>query len=377
MNFSKKIYKVFKSKFSFWRPPQKKYLILDGTNSFIFNEYLSKNEVSILDTRYESLNLYILLKLFFKFKFSFNDYINEYIKLSRCEFVISFFDNNVYFYQLKKNFRNKKFIIIQNGMRPDFFFQKLSKKKSLEVDYMLTFSDFYSKKFKENIEAKFITIGSFKNNNIAKKKLKENNIISFVSSGPSRADNITVFEKISLKNELYFYPETKLLPMISKFCDKNNYRLQILARSKNEKDFLYEKEFYNDILKSNKYDFIKTIHPSHIYEISDNSLLTISIYSAFGLEAIARGNRAVIFNLRDLASNIESLKLFWGYDKQKNKGPFWTNQLNENEVYRVLTKAIKSSDSEWNNYLKTIMPFLISKDEDNNFFKKILKNENI
>ena len=62
MNFIKKTIKIFNSEFFFRKPPQKKYLILDRSNSFIFNQYFTKNEVNILDTRYESINIYVLME---------------------------------------------------------------------------------------------------------------------------------------------------------------------------------------------------------------------------------------------------------------------------------------------------------------------------
>ena len=72
-----------------------------------------------------------------------------------------------------------------------------------------------------------------------------------------------------------------------------------------------------------------------------------------------------------------SLKLFWSNDKIAKKGSFWTNEITKNEVDRVLNFALTSSYSEWKKSLEIIIPFLVSQDEGNNSFKKILKNENI
>ena len=155
----------------FFPPKKKKYLILDRSQSTIFSNYLKKEDVNIMDTRYESINLLILLKTFLNFKFSFNDYIKEYIKNSGCEVIISFIDNKIFYYKLKRIFPQKTVILIQNGMRTEFFFKKLSKEKDLKLDYLLTFSNFYSKKYAKYVDGRCITIGSIKNNLIEKKIL--------------------------------------------------------------------------------------------------------------------------------------------------------------------------------------------------------------
>ena len=97
-----------------------------------------------MDTRYESINLLILLKTFLNFKFSFNDYIKEYIKNSGCEVIISFIDNKIFYYKLKEFF-SKNCYLNSKWNENRIFFKKLSKEKDLKLDYLLTFSNFYSK----------------------------------------------------------------------------------------------------------------------------------------------------------------------------------------------------------------------------------------
>ena len=167
----KLLYKILKAKKIFTKPEQKKFLILDSINSVIFEKYINKDEMGILHTRYESLNFFVLLKNIFKLKFNFFDYMIEFIRLSNCKFIISFYDNNISVYKLKEYFPEKKIIIIQNGTRSEFFFKRLSK-KNLKSDFILTFSNFYSEKFNEHVNAHTITIGSFKNNLVIKKILK-------------------------------------------------------------------------------------------------------------------------------------------------------------------------------------------------------------
>ena len=372
----KKIIKFFKSD-KFYLPPQKKkYLILDSFQFFVFNDYLNIKDTNIMDTRYESINLYILFKTLINFKFSFKGYIEEYIKCSGCEIIISFIDNNIFYYQLKNLFPQKKIILIQNGMRTEFFFKNLSKSKDLKVDHLLTFSNFYSKKYRQNIEGDLITIGSFKNNLIEKKNLTKDNSIAFISSGPLTKKNMNIFREINLENKIYFEPEKKLLPIIAEFCNENKMTLKVVARSKEIKHMNYEKKFYDEILKNYDYNFVDSNGYEKVYHIADTSSVSVSIYSAFGLETVARGNRTIFFNVRDKATNFESLNLFWSENKLKEKGNFWSDEINRSEVFRVLNYALKSKDSEWENSLKEIIPLIIFSDPKNKIFIDLLKKLN-
>ena len=65
---------------------------------------------------------------------------------------------------------------------------------------------FYSQKFQEVIRGKFISIGSFKNNQI-QNLFKKNKVISFVSSGPLNSANMKIYEKLNINNDKYFNPE--------------------------------------------------------------------------------------------------------------------------------------------------------------------------
>ena len=116
----KKIFKIIQTKKIFTKPQKKKFLILDSSNYFIFNNYLNLNEVEFLMSGTKVL-IFILLKNILKLKFSMKEYIIEYIRAVSCKYIITFVDNNVICYELKDLFSNIKIIVIQNGMRTQFF----------------------------------------------------------------------------------------------------------------------------------------------------------------------------------------------------------------------------------------------------------------
>ena len=101
--------------------------------------------------------------------------------------------------------------------------------------------------------------------------------------------------------------------------------------------------------------------------------MNISIYSAFGLECLARGNRTVILNMRDLITKIDSLKVFWSTRKIKDKGFFWTNEISEKEIFRVLDNSINCSLTRNGRKICLILcRTLTNFDKNNTVFKNLL-----
>ena len=95
-----------------------------------------------------------------------------------------------------------------------------------------------------------------------------------------------------------------------------------------------------------------------------------------GLESLSRGNRTIFFNVRDKATKLKNLSLFWSDDEIDPKGPFWTNEITRDEFQRLANYAISSSDDEWKKSLRKIIPKFINYDAGNKQFLKVLDYEN-
>ena len=93
-------------KLDFFLPQKNKILIFDKMNSHLLKIYLKKKNISELDVRRQRINLPIFfISLFKRYtqKISHNYYIN-YIKYVKPTLVITYIDNNDFFFQLKKKF---------------------------------------------------------------------------------------------------------------------------------------------------------------------------------------------------------------------------------------------------------------------------------
>ena len=108
-NFFKSIQKLIKTKFVFDKPTKKKIVIFDSAskNYTTFLPFVTSEDVHILDTRQETINFYVILKIFFsKDKFNHKNYLKKTISLVNPKLVVTMVDNNIFFYELKKCFKD-------------------------------------------------------------------------------------------------------------------------------------------------------------------------------------------------------------------------------------------------------------------------------
>ena len=358
--FSKKIFSA---------PQRAEILIIDR---IFFNELkniFGKN-TGFLDVRLQIINIYVLIRLIFSGqRITYFNYLKNYIKISCPKVIITGNDNLIYFYEFKKFFPNIKFISIQNGFRNNLFFKMLDANKELKSDYIFVFSKYLAKYYKSKIKTKIIPIGSFYNNQIKISKNKKRKSILFISSGYPKKKNDYWNNKFKVSQKDYFLNDKILFKNIYKYCEKNKYNLEIMIKNyKDENEINYYKK-----LISNKAIFfhLNQNKKDYLYKTSDKVLVTVSSSSTFGFENLARGNKTAIFNNKSLITN-GIMDIFWNI-KIKKKGFFWSDNVDFNEVTRVMNKVLKISNNEWEQKVNPFKNKLMNYNYKNTIFFKIIK----
>ena len=168
----KKFQAILKTKFNYKAPTKTDILIFDNTSSKNVYEEIKfdKIKIGICFNRLEELNLNILCKTLFKKKISYQSYLIEYIRSVKPKIVVTFIDNNLFFYKLKKKFPSTKFVSIQNGYRflNDEMLSVLCglgdkvTKNIYSSDYYLVFNKQMKKLMEKYINTKCIVTGSDK-----------------------------------------------------------------------------------------------------------------------------------------------------------------------------------------------------------------------
>lgn len=356
---------TYNTKFIFSPPKPSKILILDVYDKEIIKKNLRLSDYSSLFIRGENLNLAIVIKMFLNFQFKMFFYIYHYIKNVNPKIIITFVDNSIFFYKLKKYFPNIKFIAIQSGNRRrvgDIYDNFFINKEKLMADYIFTFGEVTGNSYSKYIKSKNYSLGSFRNNAVSiqnRKAKKKKNKILFISQFREQAINWPSF----------FHTEEKLLPLISNFCEKYNLKLYILGVNKNSE---IEKNYFCRILKKDKLNFInKKNHPEN-YKTLDNFNLIVFIDSTLGYEAIARKKKVAVFSSRKFSPN--GPKSLFGWPKKiKRKGFFYTDMISKKEVNRILNNVNSCNENYWKRKTSKILNGIIIYNKGNKILKKVLE----
>ena len=365
---SKKIYKL---------PKKSDILIFDNTGAEILKTLIPKNtSIEILFTRNERINILIFLKSIWKVGNLKENYIFEFISQVEPKIIITYIDNNLFYYSIKKHFPKIKFISIQNGKRDNVFFDKLQKNfETAEVDYLFCFGEYIKKIYEKNIKSKIITIGSIKNNQIIRRNFNKKGIL-FISEYTTSKKKVNFKLKKNLAvsaNDFWNEPQKKIINFLIKYCQKKNIYLKVLARPGNNPS---EIMFFDKLKKKYKSDF-KLVFPKTIAESyleCDKSEIVITIDSTLGYESAVRGNKTAFFSIRSRLFNCEERHFSWP-KKNFKKEIFWTDKINDNNFKLILDKLSKINIQSYKKLLlKTNFNKIMFYNKKNTKITKIIGN---
>jgi surface carbohydrate biosynthesis protein len=364
-------------RFKFKYPKKTKLLVFDTHKINFLLNYLKKFKYETMPVRYEEINFFILLKTFLNYKFNLKfmqNYILNFIQFVNPKIIISFIDNNIFFYQLKNYFPNLKTVVIQNGLSAQPFFDKIKSKKKLKVDYAYCWGEATSKKFKKILNSKTIKIGSMKNNLVKLKKLKKNKkriylISGFGSRYINNLDNPIINRSIENKS--------KVLRFIHDVCSQKKLPFYILKKTNTRDEEIYLKK----IFKEKEYFIEKKINFASNYQVCDRNKFFISFDSAMGFEALARGARVLFLNINDCFSlHYKKFDILWGSKLPRN-GAFWISVKRNNLINEKILFLLDAKEKKWRNEILKFKQFIDCHDENNIKFKrsfnKILKNSHV
>lgn len=370
--FSKKIY---------FKPRQKKYLIINGDHSETIKKYLKISETNIVYNRFargiekdSEIYLFVLFSALIRFKFSIKEYVRQFIKYSKPKVIITLIDNDISFYELISDFSCKS-ISIQNSYRStqlDIFAKiKDLKNRNLKCNYILAYNQHVGDLYKKFLESEIVQIGSFRSNSKKKNILKKKYDILFVSSYKGHDENEFFIKKQNITWGEIRAGEEIILRHLKHFIKKNDkMRLFILGCTITNK--VKEQKYWDQKLDGINFTFIPQDRKRDTYKIIDETKVLISIDSSLGYESIARGNKICVFSVRPDKYPTDSSKFGWPF-KLKDKGFFWTNSLEYSEFERVLNDTFLISEKEYfQSKTQDIIPNQIIFDEDNKAFKKII-----
>ena len=355
-------------------------MLYDSESKEIIN-FFNKKDLHIFDVRHhqrshQKINLFIIFKLLIEFKLSKKNYIFYYFKYVNPTAVITFIDNSISFYKLKKIYPYCKFIAVQNALRlskVDIFsdLKNLKKKKNeLFCDYILTFNKDVGRLYNSFVTCKIFTIGSIRSNRKKKIENYKKYDVLYISTHRPGEDN-----EIFLKNPLitwgeYRKKEIDLINNLYKYCLKNKLQFSILGAKIN----LKEEAYFKNLIGNKKITFIPRTENRETYKIIDSSKIIVNTDSTLGYEAASRGNNVAFFHTRGNKRGLISSRFGWPI-KKKLRGDFWSNQVDEKTIQKLMSFLSQKNQKVVKRKIKSEMNNILIFDYKNTRFKKFLRNK--
>jgi len=388
MDILRKIKIIINCKLEFKILKKKSTLVYDIYSAEVFRNYFDRKTTELLDTRYKKVNVYVFIKSFFINFFSkkltlSQIYILNYIKSVNPSYVITYQDQNFFYFSLKKYFPQIKFIIVQASIIFSgylwslYHLNKMNIKTKYKIDYFFVFGDSFKKIFSKYFDSEFIILGSFRNNltNIKKSKSKD---LVFISGFKSVLEkkNILLQNGESITGEEYYYKSDIILfKFLLKYCKKNKLNLKILLRSveDNQLELIKEKHFFSKILKNNEnIEFINKKKRFSAYRLINRFNYFVTQDSTLGYEILSKGKRVAFINIRDKIAKILSYgkhRFGWPNSYPASKF-FWTNSLNQRNMAKCLNFIYNCNDKDWKKSVRHYGDPIIIFNSNNKIFRK-------
>ena len=361
-------------KFTLKPPKKRNVLIWDLLSKEFAKAVLDEKDVTYVPVRREEVNLFILLKTLLKGKIRTIDYYLEFIKSVNPKIVLTFIDNNLTFYKLRK-YLNIPTAFVQSGNRTSFddIFGKLEKlnnneSKDLKVDMMFVFNDATGEKYKKYISGDYIKIGSIMNNNFLIKK-SINKTLLYISNFRTVHLNKTkkVHEELTWPDILK--TEGPLVRFLHSYAIKNNLDFCILGKYSDDRKKI-EHDYYSEFIENKNWSFIENYKNRNTYNIIDEAKIVTGTVSTLMLESLARYNKTAFFGIRPNIYPINS-EFFGHLSNQPEVGPFWINKVDEKKFEEILDNVKNIDKEEWIKTVSFYQNELTKYDSEN----KILKNK--
>ena len=356
--------------FEFLPPLKKEILIFDDHSTKDLSRVLPKNSFTVLCSRYEKLNIFIIFKCLLKFKFRHRDYLKTYIEYIRPKILITLIDNNIFFYQIKFDFLKK--IAVQNGRRTnipsDIFFNLKGKRLNLYSDYLFTHNKAVSKLYKKYIKSNILATGAVRSNSVKinKKKIYD---IGYVSTYRDYDPNMKLHKNYYYRDSIK--AELKLIKHLKRYCEEKNFLLGVIGSPENKLESQKEKKYYDKIF-GNNYVFFKNHDKRRTYSLVDKFKVLVGIDSTLLYESFGRGNKTVFFSYRKMFYPFNSRKFGWPANLKLND-KFWTSKKDFKSLKKIVNTVYNCESSIWKRYFRKHYDQVMNFDKNNSKLKSVIQ----
>ena len=353
-------------------------LVFDAEMAELLEPYLQSTNHHVLHQRSKGLNIAVLWRSL-RHGISLDNYVRTYVLTVRPKLVLSLLDNDPALYRVKDYLPDARVVAIQNGWRGytnDIFGLRLGAKDKLACDEILAFGPAVGREFEKIIDGRAVSTGSFKNNLVPVRRNSESKTVALISTLRGKVDLDSTVQVAgggrAVRYAEIFERRLRLAAYCHDFCNREGFHLRILGK---DPEMGREFDMYSERLgqPGESWSFTPRSTLLANYPELDQARAVISSSSSLGYEALGRGSRAAFFMIDHEILNDVGTNFGWPL-QLPDRGDFWTHHLSKDEVERVLTHVVMSSDSEWRSSSESIANELISFEEGNSTLRKIIES---
>lgn len=353
------IYKIiFFSKWIFTKPKKNYLLLYDGNNKNAFNLLFKNEKFSTLYTRYEQINIYILIYTLLKKGF-LNIKVNykiSYFKLVAPKIVITLIDENIEFYKFKNIYPDTKYISVQIGLKNKEFFNRIkdykikNKNYIFKSDYMFVLGDHDKQKYSDYISGKIFSLGSLRNNSYPIKKNYYGKIKEILFIGGGAEWRIPLQKRKKTRDYIIFH-------YLKNYCRGKKINLKFLSGRIHTSE-----NFYRDYYEDKDWELIQRSPES--YNIINKSQFIVFNCSTMGYEALAKNIKGACFP--------EKFPFLLSHHGYGDSGFFWSEKIDQKILNKKIDKIIETKNTIWKQKALPTARKIVNYNPYNTTFKKII-----
>ena len=359
-----------KTRIQIGRPGRADVVIYDKEGSDELLPLLDDTRTVILDLSGQSLNLWVLIGMLARGGRTMHDYAIRYLAWVQPRLVLTLIDTTPFFYRIKRVYQTMTVAAVQNGWRSIEFeldLQRESELEPLRADRVFCFGETAASLYQKHIDITPIVIGSFRSNHVPVSRRTTDDLVVLVSTIRPKvnldARVLNHFGQQTVAYRTIYDRRIQLAKYVANFCEHTGLRLAIAGK---DLDPSREQEFYGTALANSqvKWEFIPRTERLSSYSLLDRARIVVSSSSTLGYEALARGCRSAFFMLDPEVTGNFGERFAWP-EPYADRGPFWTNFLDESATAEILGFLHGLDDHEWLELCNNYVPKLISSDIGN------------
>lgn len=365
------------TRIQFGRPTRADVVIYDKVGADELLPFLDGARTVVLDLTGQVFNLWVLISMLVRGGRSMHDYSIRYLSWVRPRLVITLIDTTPFVYRIKNEHPQITVVAVQNGWRSmefDLDIQRESAIESLRADRVFCFGETAASLYRRHIDVEPTIIGSFRSNHVPVTPRATDDLVVLVSTIRPKvnldAPALDHLGRPTVPYRTIYERRIQLATHVANFCEGNGLRLAIAGK---DMDPSREQAFYGTALANStvQWEFVPRTERLGSYELLDRARIVVSSSSTLGYEALARGCRSAFFMLDPEVTGNPGERFAWP-EPYADRGPFWTNFLDESAITEILDFLHGLDDREWTELRNTYVPRLISSDPGNTRLRAFL-----